>query len=198
MITTPSSSALTTMYRLLASSSSVTVPPSIAAPTIPIGLRLRPDRLQPGRRLTDQLVDLSRERRTGEDMITIGIYDNLAAANDDMQHDLVGPGMPREHRFQAVRKPGVIVRNAHVDELAPGHRYAIRVIPQPRHIGNDRGCLDLCLDLRFDRRNHRPARARATGPRVHLALHHHHLVRLEQQPGLLEHAREQHDVDGAG
>src|SRR6266550_4313736 len=114
MITTPSSSALTTMYRLLASSSSVTVPPSIAAPTIPIGLRLRPDRLQPGRRLTDQLVDLSRERRT----------------DDDMQHDLVGPGRPREHRFEAVRKPSVIVRNAHVDELAPRHRYAIRVVPQ--------------------------------------------------------------------
>src|SRR5256714_7233805 len=159
MITTPSSSALTTMYRLLGSSSSVTVPPSIAAPTIPIGLRLRPDRLQPRRLLADQLVDLSRERRTGEDMITIGIYDDLTAADDDMKHDFVGPRMPRENRFETVRKPGVTIRNPNVDELAPRHRDTVRVVPQPRHVGHDRRRLDLGLDLRFGRRNHRAARA---------------------------------------
>src|SRR5256886_13328068 len=106
MITTPSSSALTTMYRLLSSSSSVTVPPSIA-----VGLRLRPDRLQPGRRLTDQVVDFGGERRTGEDMITIGIYHDLAAADDDMHAEFVGPRMPGEHRFEAGRQAGGYGRN---------------------------------------------------------------------------------------
>src|SRR5439155_14574227 len=133
MITTPSSSALTTMYRLLGSSSSVTVPPSIA-----IGLRLRPDRLQPGRRLADEIIDLSRERRTGEHMITIGIYDDLAAADDHMKHDLVGPGMARKHRFEAVRKARVPARDAHVDELATGDGHALGVVPEPCHIGGDR------------------------------------------------------------
>src|SRR5438132_11952918 len=193
MITTPSSSALTTMYRLLGSSSSVTVPPSIA-----VGLRLRPDRLQPGRRLTDQVFDFGGERRTAEDMITIGIYRDLAAADDDMQHDFVGRRMPAEHRFEAVRKPGVTVRNATVDDLAPRRRYSVRVVPQPRHVGDHRRSLYLGLDLRFGERDHRAGRARAPGPRIHFALHNDHFVRLEQQPGLLEHAREQHDVDGAG
>src|SRR5437899_6823281 len=185
MITTPSSSALTTMYRLLGSSSSVTVPPSTA-----VGLRLRPDRLQPGRRLTDQVVDFGGERRTGEDMITIGIYHDLAAADDDMQHDFVGPRMPGEHRFEAVRKPGVTVRNANVDELAPRHRYAVRVVPQPRHVGDHRRSLDLGLDLRFGERDHRAGRARAPGPRVHFALHNDHFVRPDQRLGLLEPRRE--------
>src|SRR5207245_10536396 len=106
MITTPSSSALTTMYRLLGSSSSVTVPPSTA-----VGLRLRPDRLQPGRRLTDQVVDFGGERRTGEDMITIGISHDLAAPDDDMQHDLLGPRIPGAPHFAAVHKPGLTFRN---------------------------------------------------------------------------------------
>src|SRR5439155_22501456 len=146
----------TPWYRPLRSYATVTVPPSIA-----VGLRLRPHSLQPSRRLTDQVGHIGGERRTGEHMITIGIYHDHAAADDDMQHDFVGPRMPREHRFEAVRKPGVTVRNANVDELAPRHRYAVRVVPQPRHVGDHRRSLDLGLDLRFGERDHPAGRARA-------------------------------------
>src|SRR5438034_11601274 len=118
MITTPSSSALTTMYRLLGSSSSVTVPPSIA-----VGLRLRPDRLQPGRRLTDQVVDLGGERRTGQDMITIRTYHDLAAARDDMQQELFRSRMPRVRRCAARRKRGLPARTPQAHGLASRRPY---------------------------------------------------------------------------
>src|SRR5438309_2117815 len=52
MITTPSSSALTTMYRPLRSSSS---PP--ISPSMPVGLRLRPHRPELGHRRAHQLID---------------------------------------------------------------------------------------------------------------------------------------------
>src|SRR5205807_2737979 len=132
MITTPSSSALTTMYRPLASSSSVTVPPSIS-----IGLRLRPHRFQSRRGATDQLLDLRDQCRTGQHMITIGIHHYLAAPNHHVQHHLVGPGMPRQHRLEAVGQTGVAARNPHVDQLPARDRHAFRVIPQPRHVRDD-------------------------------------------------------------
>src|SRR5216684_8631050 len=102
MITTPSSSALTTTYRPLASSPSLTVPttPSV---TIPVGLCLGPHRLEPRRRLAHQVVDLGDERRTGEHMITIGIHDHLAAADHHVQHHLVGAWVPRQHRLEPLR-----------------------------------------------------------------------------------------------
>src|SRR5207248_6839697 len=107
MITTPSSSALTTMYRPLASSSSVTVPSSI-----PVGLRLRSHRLQSRRGTADQLLDLRDQRRTGQHMITIGIHDHLAAPDHHVQHHLVGARVPRQHRLQAVGQAGVAAWNA--------------------------------------------------------------------------------------
>ena len=131
-------------------------------------------------------------------MITIGIYDDLAAADDHVKHDLVGPGMARKHRFEAVRKAGVPARDAHVHELATGDGHALGVVPQPCHIGGDRRRLDLSLDLRIGRGHDRTARARAPRPRVDLALHHHDFVGLEQKPRLLEHARKEDDVDRAG
>src|SRR5205823_11132810 len=119
---------------------------------------------------------------TGEDMITISIHDHFAAAHDHVQDDLIAAGMPGEHGFELLGDAGVAARNPHVDELAPRHRHAFRVVPKPRHIGDDRRRFDLRLDLRLDRRCRGPARPGAAGSRVHLALDHQHLVRLEQQP----------------
>ena len=130
-------------------------------------------------------------------MITIGIYDHLTAADDDVQHNLICARVPRQHRFQAVRQTCVTARKAHVDQLPARDRHAPRVIPQPCPLSHDRGALNLSFDLRLDRRARAAVRARAPGTGVHLALDHEDLVRLKQKPRLLEHAREKHDVDGS-
>ena len=131
-------------------------------------------------------------------MIAVGIYDDLATAHHDVEHDLVGAGVPRQHRLQLLGETGVTARDPHVDQLTPRDWRAVGVVPQPRHIGHDRRRLDLDLNLGVDGRRRRAARTRAACARVHLALDHDDLVRLEQQPRLLKDAWKQDDVDRAG
>jgi len=70
-------------------------------------------------------------------MITIGIHDHLPAPDHHVEHDLVGAGMPREHGFQTVGDPRVAGWKADVDQLTARDGGAVRVVPQPRHVGHD-------------------------------------------------------------
>jgi len=43
-------------------------------------------------------------------MITIGIYDHLAAPDHDMEHHVVPARMPRQHRFELFGEPCIAAR----------------------------------------------------------------------------------------
>ena len=82
-----------------------------------------------------------------------------------------------------------------MDQLAARYGQALRVVPQPGPLGDHRGGFDFGLHLRVHRRAGTAGGACAPRPGVDLALHDHDLVRLEKQARLLEHAREEHDID---
>ncbi len=85
-------------------------------------------------------------------MIATGMHGHLPASHEDVKHDLVAPRVPRQHRLQPLRKAVIAAGDPHVQQLPARHGQALRVVPQPRHVGHHGGRLHLGLHLGLDRR----------------------------------------------